>query len=252
MESEVKFNDIFVNAVNATGSSSSLAIPKIRSMQVVKQMFIDRGYNKKMNIVFDPNHNLWEIFTETATGDKVAAIFADCKVFGDAMEIEEFSPELSKEAPSEESEEKHVKSSKHTREASQNTGMDFVKNIVKFSLAQNFKIVILVTDFITSHALKYVSSFEGIKITHFNYEETGIEGMARHITQPVIFRALSPSEKKAYVQKNPRYKIELQRYSVDDALVKYYGMNIGDVVYIEDNDRQTGLVIEYALIVEDI
>jgi hypothetical protein len=261
----VSFHDVFVNTatvvdrLGGTASGvSSLAIPKIRSMQMVKQMFCDRGYKRNMQTVFDTAHNLWEIFTETSTGDKVMAVFADCKVFGDAMQIEEFSPntttETSNEVPNEVDRQasNNNKSTKHGREASQNTGMDFVKNIVKFALTQNFKIVILVTDFMTPHAQKYISTFEGIKITHFTYEETGIENMASHITQPIVFKALTPLEKAAYIKKNPRYKIELQRYSIDDALVKYYGMNLNDIIYIEDNDRQTGLVVEYAMVVEDL
>jgi len=231
--------------------SSSLAIPKIRSMQTVKQMFYDRGYKKNINTVFDKTFNHWQMCTETVTGDKVLAVFADCKIFGDVMQIEEFVPNSEPQEPVEEPEETE-KPSKKTKGSSQNTGMDFVKNIIKFAIAQHFKIIILVTDFMTSHAQKYISAFNNIKITHFSYEETGIENMANHITQPLVFRALNSIEKDHYIQKHPRYKLELQRYSIDDALVKYYGMNLGDLVYIEDNDRQTGLLIEYALIVEDL
>jgi hypothetical protein len=220
-------------------------------MKFVKQMFRDRGYNeRKQKVVFDKKQRLWEIFTETKDKKRVMAVFVSCKPFGDVMQIEEFTPEVSGgDAPS-----TSFKGSEKSGKAnaSQNTGMDFVKGIVKFSIDQNVKIVVLVTDFMTPHALKYIAMVEEVAITHFTYEETGIERMAEHISQPVVFRVLTPAEKSDFIRKHPRYMNELQRYSIDDALVKYYGMHLGDIVYIEDNDRQTALVVEYGLIVEDL
>ena len=130
--------------------------------------------------------------------------------------------------------------------------MDFIKSIVKFAKSQSIKIVILVTDYMTTHAHKYIASLDGLKIVHFNYDETGVEHMASHIAQPMTFRALDTTERKEFIRKNPNYKTELPRYAVNDALVKYYGMNIDDIVYIEDNDRQSGLVVEHGVVVEDL
>ena len=225
-----------------------LEIPKIQAMKFIKEMFRDRGYNEtKEYVLFDQHHNMWEMFSETKSGEKIMAVFADCKVFGDAMEIEEFNPvDLLSDASMMQSGEKAKIN------PSQNAGMDFVKHIEKFAEAQKLKFVILVTDFMTPHALKHISATTGIQFTHFTYEETGVESMAKHIMQPVVFRALDEKEKKEYIKSHPRYKTELNRYSFDDALVKYYGMKLHDIVYIEDNDRQTGLVIEYGFIVEDL
>jgi len=229
---------------------SSVAGPKIRSMKFVKQMFKDRGYNeRKQKVIYDKKQKLWEIFTETQNRERVMAVFAACKPFGDVMQIEEFTPEVSTGV-----EPSAFKGSEKTGKAaaSQNIGMDFVKNIVKFSEEQKVKIVVLITDFMTPHALKHIAMLEGVEITHFTYEETGIDRMAEHISQPVVFRVLTRSERETFIQTHPRYMHELQRYSADDALVKYYGMHLGDIVYIEDNDRQTALVVEYGLIVEDL
>jgi len=220
----------------------SLAAPKIRSIKFVQQMFRDRKY-KDSKLMFDQQNNMWQLFSETAQGEKVVAIFADCKVFGDAMEIEEFNPSgLSQDTTRE----------KCKVNPNQNAGMDFVKNIIKFAILQQLKLVILVTDFMTSHALKHIYTVKDIKFSHFTYEDTGIECMHSHIMQPVKFEALSREARAEYVKKYPRYAIELQRYSLDDTLVKYYGMQLHDIVYIEDNDRQSGLVKEYGYIVEDL
>lgn len=220
----------------------SLAIPKIRSIKFVQQMFRDRNYRGN-KLMFDQQNNMWQLFSETATGDKVVAIFADCKVFGDAMEIEEFNPTgLSQDTTRE----------KCKVNPNQNAGMDFVKNIIKFAILQQLKLVIIVTDFMTSHALKHIHTVKDIKFSHFTYEDTGIECMHSHIMQPVKFQALNKEERAKYVKSHPKYATELQRYSIDDTLVKYYGMQLYDIVYIEDNDRQSGLVKEYGYIVEDL
>lgn len=223
--------------------------PKVLAIKHVRQMFRDRKYNQaKETLVFDQHHNMWELFTETAAGAKVMAVFAECDAMGDVMEIAEFTPEGRRE---DEADMQSGEKCKVTANV-QNTGMDFVKNLVRFALDKQLKVVLLISDRATTHALKHISSVKGVDFSHFSYEEVGIENKATHIMQPVVFRALEGKERAEFIRANPRYKLELQRYSVHDALVKHYGMHIGDIVYIEDNDRQTGLVVEYALIAEEL
>lgn len=226
--------------------SSCLAIPKIRSIEFVRQMFLDRGYVlQSEDRMFDTQQNMWQLVGQTAQGDKVMALFADCKPFGDSLEMEEFVSTRDLVSDSMVAVEKG-------KAHSQNAGTDLVKNITSMARAQQIKVLILVSDFITPKALKHIISLQDIRFTHFTYAETGIENMARHIAQPVVFRPLSPSERARFVQTYPRYHIELPRYSIDDPLVKYFGLQVGDLVYIEDNDRQTGLVIEHGQVVENL
>ena len=221
-------------------------------------MFRARNYvHKKERVVFDTKQKLWELFTETSTGEKVMAVFASCKPFGDVMEIEDFQPEIMDDNgggndDDDVTSEGAMFKGSDKKSQNKNMGMDFVKNIIAFSLKEEVSIVILVTDYMTIHALKHIDMLPGLTISHFTYEETGIEHMADHISQPVVFRPLSPTDRRAYIKAHPRYRIELPRYSVSDTLVKYYGMKLDDIIYIEDNDRQTGLVVEYALVVEEL
>lgn len=235
----------------------SLALPKIRAMKTIRQMFLDRGYNKNMQVKFDQH---WQILTTTAQNEKVMAVFADCKMFGDVMQIEAFPSENNSLNGNNDISHNDGGSRNNTGGINnndtggknKNTGTDFIKSLLEMAENQKIKIIILISDFITPHALKYVTTLEHIQFLHFSYEEAGIEDMARHIMQPVVFRALNPSEKQEYIRKNPRYAIERPRYSINDPLVKYYGMKIGDIIYYEDNDRQTGLEKDYGLIVEDL
>ena len=225
---------------------ASLSKTKLRSMRFVKQMFVDRDYlTEKQRIVFDQSKNIWQIFTETKDHQKVMAVFADCKTFGEGLQMEDTN-------------DNDIKSNQFQQQiqsktlSSQNMGMDVIKTIVTFAKGENIKLIILITDFLTPHALKHLPSIEDIRITHFNYDETGVEHMANHDLQPVKFQALSKGERKLYIKSHPLYQTELTRYPVDDALVKYYGFKLDDIIYIEDNDRQSGEVQEYGLVVEDI
>lgn len=230
----------------------SLARPRLRSIRFVRKMFADRGYlvdDESMKTVFDSKQDLWQIFTTTKTGDKVVAIFAGCKAFGDSLEVDD--EDLTQFTRIDATE---IKSSLSipSAKSGKNTGTDYIKSILKFAREQQIKVVILVTDFMTPQAAKLMMKVDGIRTTHFRYDETGIEHMADHITQPILFKALTGQARKDFIAKNPRYKTELMRYSFDDALVKYYGMKIGDIIRIEDNDRQSAKVVEFGLVVEEI
>ena len=228
---------------------TSLATPKIRAMNFMKQLFHDRGYQDDKNaMIFDQQHNMWELITSTQKNEKVMAVFADCKVFGDVMEIEEFEPVINLSSPFASMQNLE----KNKMQNGQNMGMDVIKSLLKFSQSQKIKILILVTDFMTTHAAKHVMALKNLQFTHFTYDEAGIENMPKHNTQPVVFRALTELEKAEFIKKHPCYERELGRYGVDDALVKYYGMQLGDIIYIEDNDGQTGLVIDHGLVVQDL
>ena len=141
---------------------------------------------------------------------------------------------------------------KNKTQKNKNAGMNFMKYIIKYCTNQSIKVVILITDFITSHAIKHMNKVKTIDITHFTYAETCVENISTHIYQPTMFKVLSSVERKSYISKNPMYKTELFHYSVDDALVKYYGLKVGDIVYIEYSDRQTGIMSEYRLIVDNL
>ena len=187
-------------------------LPKIQAMKFITEMFSCRGYDTTKNsLVFDHHLNMWKLFSETELGEKVMAVFADCKPFGDAMEISEFNP-ISLLSNS-----KSLQTGDKCKiNPNQNTGMDFVKSIIKFSLTNKLKIVILITDFMTTHAFKHIANVKQIRFLHFSYEEANVENMSNHIMQPVVFQRLKEQEKNLYIQQHPRYKVELQRYSIND------------------------------------
>ncbi len=222
---------------------SVLPVPQIDAIEFVKKMFLARGYLNTA-IMLDQHLNKYVLYADTPSHQRAMCIFADCKIFGDSMDVGAFDPMDTHASDSAQI------GDKCKVNPNQNTGMDFVKSVIRFAVAQDVRIVILVTDFLTSHALKHIRMEKSIQFSHFSYNETGVRGLSSHIYQPVTYEALSMDEKQIFIAKNPRYKQELPRYSVHDALVKYYGMQVGDVIRIEDNDRQTGLVEEFALIVE--
>lgn len=247
-----KSTDRVESGGRTTCKVESLARPKLRSIRFVRKMFADRGYrvdDESMKTMFDSKQDLWQIFTTTKSGEKVVAIFAGCKAFGDSLEVDD--EDLSQFTRVDATE---IKSSLNipSAKSGKNTGTDYIKSILKFARDQDIKVVILVTDFMTPQAAKLMMKVDGMRMTHFKYDETGIEHMSDHITQPIQFKALTGKARKEFIAKNPRYQIELLRYSFDDALVKYYGMKIGDIIHIVDNDRQSALVEEYGIVVEEI
>lgn len=234
---------------------ATLPLSKLRSMRFVRQMFRDRGYcgsEDTLVTLYDPRQDLWQIQTQTENKERVCALFADCKAFGTAgqVHLSELNPPLAYTILEGRDQQSPVLPSGNN--VSKNTGTDYIKSLIRFAKDQDLKVVILVTDFMTPQAGKLLLKVAGVRMTHFTYDETGIEHMADHITQPVMFQALSGAERATFVQRHPRYEHELLRYSVDDALVKYYGMIIGDIIHIQDNDRQSGLVEEYGIVVEEI
>lgn len=215
-------------------------VVKYRSMRFVRKMFQDRNYlTENMQTFYDEAQDLWQITTSTKEGHNVVAVFAECA-----------SPE---ELTMYDGVVQEAKSSLVIPTGNKKkTGTDYIKCIFNFAKDNNFKVVILVTDVMTPQASKLMLKSKDFRLTHFKYDETGIEHMADHITQPVKFYALKDIERDEFVAANPRYKVELQRYSFDDALVKYYGMVIGDIIHIIDNDRQSGMVSEFGIVVEEI
>lgn len=206
-------------------------------MRFVQKMFRDRHYRAEVKTTYDPDQNQCQMVTVTDTGENVVAIFADHKNESELENIEiEVQPSLI--VP--------LKSQK------KKTGTDYIKSIVLFAKQHEYKVVILVSDIITPQASALMMKTEGFRMTHFTYEQTGIEHMADHITQPMQFQALVGKKREEFIKKNPLYKTELVRYSFCDTLVKYHGMVIGDIIYILDNDRQSGIVEEFGIVVEEI
>lgn len=230
-----------MSATSNEMSSSIVSLPtaKLQSFRCIKRMFRDRGYlvNEYFELMFDVSLNLWKMSTRTPNLQKVLAIFADCNFESAIMKLEPILEQF------------RVVDSGSKISKSAATGTDFVKALVNSAKEELYSIVILVSDVVTSQGLKYLNA--GEFITHFTYDETCIENLVDHKMQPQVFRALKAEERKQFIAKNPRYVSELPRYSIYDVLVKYYGMQRDDIIYIEDNDRQTGLTIEYGLVVEE-
>jgi len=154
--------------------------------------------------------------------------------------------------PEEEADDEEPTTFQQSDKDSKNMGVNLIKSLHEYALHNSIGIVVIVSDKLTSHAYKHAMAQKDVEFVHFTYAETGVRRLARHIYQPVEFRKLKGRELEQFIKANPNFADELLRYSVDDALCKYYGLRVGDIVYIEDADRQTGLVVEYALIVENL
>jgi hypothetical protein len=222
----------------------SLPLPVSNAMKFVRNMFTRRNYRKKTKLF--TYENLWQMFTVSATGDRVMAMFGNCNPLNDIMNITEYSECESNDVASED-----MESFEGNEKSSKNHGITFIKTLVLFSLEKNIKIIILVTDTITKQAIKVLPTLENVNITFFTYAETGNEYID-HVFQPTKFEALTPNAKSLFIQQNPRYEQELTRLPVEDALVKYYGLRVGDIVYVEESDKQSGLVVDHCLIVEHL
>lgn len=230
------------------GTRTVIARPVAQAIKFVGQMFKDRKYNiNHRKLVYDRKHDLWEMFTETQGGDKVLAAFSKCKAFGEVLQLDTYMPSTNTGYESDDNIDTFSDSKKTSKSGGLSVG--FVRSFVKFVRKKQVKVAVLVTDLISSQAVKLMYETPDITMTHFTYEETGILHMSRHVAQPTVFQALSNSEKKAYVVANPRYHQELERLPVDDPLVKYHGLHPDDIVYEEYYDEQTGLETTYILIV---
>jgi hypothetical protein len=225
---------------------------KASAMKFLDNMFEARGYNiDTKQVVLFKRKKLWEVFIEDGNGDKVMCVLTTvCSSNLDSMGIEEIKPE-ERSFENEEGKNLIFEGTKTNSGKNNTVGMDFIKSIITYGEKNNVKLVILVSDTVTSHAVRAISK-ANMQIVHFTYIETAISSMSKHINQPVVFRKLSILETKLLKAKNPMYQKTLQRYSHVDPLVKYFGMNIGDIVEYEDNDRQSGLVKEHGIVVQDL
>lgn len=167
-------------------------------------------------------------------------------------ECEDAEQEEVEEDEEAEEEEEEDDSFQHSDKDSKNMGVNLIKSLHEYALKHSIGIVIIVSDRLTPHAYKHAMAQRDVEFVHFTYGETGVRRLARHIYQPVLFERLQGQALDTFIKGMPNYATELLRYSFDDALVKYYGLHIGDIVRVEDADRQTGLVVEYALIVEHL
>lgn len=232
-----------------------VARPVVEAIKFVGQMFKDRGYDlTERKLVYDKKLDMWEMSTQTKSGEKVLAAFSKCKAFGDVLQLEAYTPASNTGYQSDDEVDSfdQKKSSK-----TKSLDVDFVRRFIVFAQSKGVKILVLVTDLISKQAVKHMRTAEGLKMTHFTYDETGIASMAQHVSQPTVFRPLTPTEKAAFISDRTRnhcgsYLDELERCSVDDPLVKYYGLHADDVVYLEDYDSQSGLDTSYILVVEEL
>jgi len=214
----------------------SLPLPKVKALRFLERMFKDRGYK---NLKITRHTTNIHVYADKPNHERVLAVLKECTPMGGIADWP---------FPIPEDEIVSQYKSKHKS----GVGMDFVKDLVQLARDHEIPTVMIVTDFLTSHAIKFIGTVKKIHVSFFAYQEVCIENMAEHIYQPITFRALQSEEKKNYIMKHPKFATELPRYASNDALVKYYGLKSGDIVYIEDNDRQTGLVKEYGIIVEKL
>ncbi len=132
-----------------------------------------------------------------------------------------------------------------------NKKKNFIKTILQHGKECEAKQIILITDSITTHSIKEIST-SSVGIVHFSFNDINAIQIAKHINQTSQFKKLSNSEAVAFKKENPRYKKELFRFSNFDALIKFYGFNIDDIVFFMDHDSDVGYVPEYGYVYEEL
>jgi hypothetical protein len=218
-------------------------------------MFAVRGYKlETKRVKYFQDKRFWQVFIKDDEDRQILCILTpNCSTANHGKQVKEL-----KFTSDDDSEKLHLplfqgstKSSSSKKGAGENIGTDFIKAIISYVEKNNIHRVVMISDSVTPQALKNIIR-SNVDIVHFTYNETVLGSMSTHLNQPMTFRRLNASERKVYVQKHKRYKLEISRYSIHDALVKYNGMHLGDIVHYQDNDRQTGIVSEYGLIVDDL
>ena len=228
-------------------------------MKFLDGMFRIRGYcMESKEIAYVKSKKLWNIFIRDQDGHKVLCILTGiCCNHEDSIGAEEYIPPDTDTHDTTTTEHNNnndtfkgssIGTSKTKR---RNIGTEFIKSIMVHGEQYGVHMVILVTDLITSHALKVMNNSH-LRIVHFTYAETSILHMAQHINQPVLFRKLTGEETKEYVLMHKNFFQQLPRYAVTDPLIKYFGFQVGDIIEYEDNDGQSGLYREHGVIVQDL
>jgi hypothetical protein len=138
--------------------------------------------------------------------------------------------------------------SKKNNQTNNNIGNDFIQAITAYLDENNVSRVIIVSDQITIHASKYIEKID-FNIVQFKYSETCILNLNTNFTQPNSYRKLKGIERKEYIQSHKDYKTRLMPTSKNDALVKLYEGQEGDIIEFISNDIQSGFVIEYFIVV---
>jgi DNA-directed RNA polymerase subunit H (RpoH/RPB5) len=244
-----------------SANSSIINSTQNRALDFIIKMFQDRKYVvKNKELLFNIENHFYYIEGFHKTVGKVLCVLGPDQSISHGVDLFDFVNmiEINRLLNQKNTSETNVQNIKTTIASNSymghkknKTGIDFVKMIVTYCQVNEYKILILITDYITPHVFKHISRIESVKITHFTYNEVCIGCIAKHKDQPINFKALSPVEAQEYKKKHPLYEKELPMYSIDDPLVKYFGYKIGDIISITDNDVQSGLVIEYGIVVEN-
>jgi len=136
-----------------------------------------------------------------------------------------------------------------TGEKNHKVGTPYIRELVRFCQDSGIASLVIVGDLLTRPALTELFSADArLHVCVLSHEET-FYCIANHQLQPIEFRAISGTERAAFLCKNPRYKEELTRISERDALVKYYGFAAGEILRIVDADTQCGTSVSFMQVV---
>jgi hypothetical protein len=130
-----------------------------------------------------------------------------------------------------------------------NKKRNFIKTILQHGKECHASEIVLVSDSITSHAVKEMSN-SLMGIVHFTFAEINAIKINKHDNQPLNFRKLSSAESTQFKKHNPHHKRELFQFSNFDAIVKLYGFRINDIITFQDHDADIGFVTEYGIVTE--
>ena len=228
-------------------------------MDYVKNVFEMRKYDMNtLQTSYYDKQNLWEMFIKDTKGNIVLTVFVPTTdTVEDTIQYGKYDVDDYDDNELFESAGKKIELK---------AGIDFIKSLEEFAEQKDINSVIIVSDTkltpdahkrLIYHQSKYGTS--DLHMSHFTYHEAGVPEKLKHMYQPAVIKKLEGKTLEDYFnetgmnqeatdnygEKYIRYTRELRRFSSEDALIKAYGFQHGDIVMIEDDDPQTFSYREY-------
>jgi hypothetical protein len=225
-------------------------------MRFVQHRLTAWGYDKMSVIYTDPN----QMIAFNSNDEKAIAIFTPySKPFEYSLEFDQDAytskselqcrnnePAVDQGKENSQLDEELVfsTSTEKTKGNNNSSGTGFIKAIITHARKHKFKRVLIVSDDITTHGKKSLSMIKSSIFQIFTYDEVCFDDLTENYTQPIQSRKLNPSERKEYIEKNPRYKTEIQKLSKDENYVKWMGYILDDIIALPNGD--------YVLVIENL
>ena len=225
-------------AVPAAPSAQFVPEHLAQALEFLHRMFVARKYQMNTKVTMSLEH----VQIKDAQGKDVMALLWPCAQ-SDAAYVKVPQHSVCNEPNSQ----------AFVLNVAKGLGLNFVRDLIAFARSHAIARVVLITDNITAQATKtiYQAKLNGrLEIQHFTYQEAGRFRLHKHKYQPLSCEVLAGAALRDFIASRPRYALELAQRSHDDALVRYFGFRVGEIIVYTDRDTQCGEYKEFCLVVE--